>query len=366
MSQLIITTQGLGIQEKYPVAYIKLINADGTNQILLEGYFNFGEFQNRYDFIDNDILFQNPSITNILIANVSTHNQLITPIIEYIGIGAPAVPVFTEIPNGYQDAKTQNFTFSTQGVPEVRISLNALPTQDYNQTTIAQISTLEGINILQLSSLNGIASGLEFAQIENTINWTTPQYFNNIVSQTFIQPNPYYLPESCNPLLENVELCIDENAAGTGQYVNIIPVNDLSAMPSPYNVIASLSNSNYVTAVGVFEYVPDKKFTRFQTLHDSRLFDLSSDGTVGQLRPKGSFTFRLQHSKAALGALKKMANERLILVFQNARNEKIIIGTLIFPAQITAYNATLSDKEGFIEITVQNSIKMPLYYSGNL
>ncbi len=353
--QLTITTQALAPQLKYPVGriiiceltdfnqnYIDLVQTGGLPSyqmpdIIHDFFFVFGTVDKSYTF---EIAEQEQY--GIIVQNLSEIDQSFT----HGGHIIQSNPL--KVSPGREHVRTDN-------IPTTQITLVADPyVGDYSS-----VLTATPVNDwLELTYSGSITAFIGTYALTGPTKASNTLLFESASTGTSI-PNPYTtLNKVCSPIPENVELCIDENAAGTGQYVNIIPVNDLLLMPRQelYNV----------AAIGIFFYKPNKKFTRFQTLHDSRLFDLSSDGTVGQLRPKGSFTFRLQHSKAALGALNKMANERLILVFQNARNEKIIMGTLLFPAQITAYNATLSDKEAFIEITVQNSIKYPLYFSGNL
>ncbi len=331
---------------------VQIRDMSGTllNEQFLAGTMDTEEYQ----FIDHFPLPPSPFIVDF--TNMSTFKCTAGLITEINGV-RPHASTRVYIPNGvtYRQTITASNSLFLKGsiYPELPISANSCDIDTigvYNETQ----------NAVQLSPISpvGIPSNMFQAFIPNV------QFFDTNLG--WMYPNPFYFKKKvCQIPVEDVFNCYDQDL-GIGQYVNIISSRDLSAMPYGYDATPTLSNSDFVSAVGSFEYLPNKKFTRFQTLHDSRLFDLASDGTVGQLRPKGSFTFRLQHSKAALGALKKMVNERLILVFQNARNEKIIIGTLLFPAQITAYNATLSDKEAFIEITVQNSIKYPLYFSGNL
>jgi hypothetical protein len=193
------------------------------------------------------------------------------------------------------------------------------------------------------------------------------QFFTTTTN--WLYPNPWYVKKKvCSVRVENVENCFDGGgqSAGIGQYINFINSNDVLSTPKNYDITATLSNENFVTAGGRFYYETGKKFSRLQTLADSRMHDLTSEGTIGQLSPRSQLVFRLPNSRAALGALKKMANIPGIIVFTNGSDHKIILGTKIFPAKISGFATKQSETESYIEITITSGTKYPMYWSGTL
>lgn len=197
---------------------------------------------------------------------------------------------------------------------------------------------------------------------------TSPFYQSDLTSVP-LWPNEFYrIPDSnnCSHIVDDVFLCANDDSSGIGQYINYINTNDVLAMPQVPPINALSTNASFVTAIGSFTYLPTKKFSRFQTLADSRMFDLTPEGPIGQLSPKSQLVFRLPNTKAALGVLKKIANAPGIIVFSNGSNHKIILGTKLFPAKISAFATKQSETESYIEITITSGTKYPMYYSGNL
>jgi hypothetical protein len=171
----------------------------------------------------------------------------------------------------------------------------------------------------------------------------------------------------CSVPLQDVVNCIkDVENIGIGQYVNFISSVDLRLMPEAAPFHGSIENADFATAIGTFAYKPGKLFTRIQTLPDGRMFDLSSEGTLGQLSPKSQLVFNLPFSKSAYGAIKKMLNTPGVVVFSNGTNERIIIGTLLFPAKIADVQIKQSETESMITVTFTNGVKYPMFYTGTL
>lgn len=205
------------------------------------------------------------------------------------------------------------------------------------------------------------ANGFNYGEIPNN------QFF--LTTTGWLWPNPWYTQKKvCSVNVENVLNCFEDGGeyAGIGQYINFIGSNDVLVMQQAPPINEYTTNEGYVSVIGYFVYVAGKKFTRFQTLPDSRMFDLTSEGTIGQLSPRSQLVFRLPNSRAALGVLKKIANTPGIVVFSNGTNDKVILGTKIFPAKIASFTTKQSETESYIEITITSGTKWPMYYSGNL
>ena len=184
----------------------------------------------------------------------------------------------------------------------------------------------------------------------------------------WLYPNAFYLKKKvCNPPLQDVVTCVGDAAnIGIGQYVNFIPAADVVSMPVGWDIAPNLSNENFASSGGQFKYKPGKLFTRIQTLPDKRMFDLSSEGVIGQLTPRSKLVFNLPFSVEAFGATKKMLNNPGIVVFSNVTDQRIVVGTMLFPARITDVQVKQSETESYITITFQNGVKFPMFYDGNL
>jgi hypothetical protein len=245
---------------------------------------------------------------------------------------------------------------------EIR-GVGALPeSATFPLCTIDTTATYNEANgLVQLSKITSIATALIAAFLPNVSYFSGPDGLH--------YPNPWFFKKKvCSVSVENVENCFDAGgqSAGIGQYINFVNSNDLLGTPEILQLHGSTTNDEFVSAVGSFSYVTGKKFSRLQTLADSRLHDLTSEGSVGQLSPRSQLVFRLPNSRAALGALKKMANTPGIIVFTNGSDHKIILGTKIFPAKISAFTTKQSETESYIEITITSGTKYPMYWSGTL
>lgn len=342
------------IADCYANAFFELLDNNGN--VLQQQFVPGSVISNPYDYVD---LWDVPvSNFKIRINNISTIAATIT---SNIVVGSD-FPVNNVILNGYAVtvdilATAENISISCLADPILPLSANPCEIR----------TSAEYLQFLDLIKLDYVVDASQAVDLSGLTRAIIPNNFIFDTGLNWHYPNPFYFKKKvCNPEVQNVEICGSLESSGIGQYVNIIPSNYLSGMPDPIPLNEILPNEDYVKALGSFEYVENKKFTRFQTLADSRIANLNSEGSPGNLKPRGQFTFRIQNTPAALGAVQKLANQRLIVVYQNSSLEKVIMGDLTFPAQITAYNKRLSDEESYIEITVQNGVRMPMYYTGNL
>ncbi len=161
--------------------------------------------------------------------------------------------------------------------------------------------------------------------------------------------------------VQDVINCSNEGGAGLGQHIGIAFTNDVAAEPTTPALTEELTNEAYVTATGNFVMLPGKRFARFQTLFESGMFSMASVGTPGSLNADSTTTFRLQNSKGALGALRKIENEACIVSLVNADGLNLVSGTIDFPAVVTAYALKNDKGESYIEITLRASSRKPYY-----
>lgn len=167
--------------------------------------------------------------------------------------------------------------------------------------------------------------------------------------------------------IEDVLHCPEDtqNLAGTGQYLDFILTNHLDAEPS----IPPLSTATFeqkVTATGPFTPKTGKGFSRVQMLPYEGELNISSVGAAGRLSFDSKFTIKLPFTKKAYGFAVRMVNQSCVLGIERANGDKIILGSLGFPAQFESVNVTNNDTDSVIEIVVKQGKKAAYYYDGEI
>jgi hypothetical protein len=347
MRTVTINSNALGVNACYPLAIVQI--TEGANKVTFEKIIGFDENQQSF-------VFENEATSNfyfVKVKNISFANFWIDINVNGLAAG--------DAGNGYE-RQVGSFASNTDSII-ISLTSSAVGSYGCTQKTSGTIAA-DGKSI----NLSSLLVGDEALGFTGTVPTSILNVSKFAMAGGWVLPNPYFFKKKvCSVPLQDVVNCIkDVENIGIGQYVNFIPSVDLLLMPEIAPLHGSIENADFATAIGTFAYKPGKLFTRIQTLPDGRMFDLSSEGTLGQLSPKSQLVFNLPFSKSAYGAIKKLLNTPGVVVFSNGTNERIIIGTLLFPAKIADVQIKQSETESVITITFTNGVKYPMFYTGTL